>query len=115
MTIKQKEILERLSFFGLILVAFSIAQPIRINSIVSVSALGLCLFHIASSRKFDLTFFITPMFVLVMTQAVILIFGLIHTSDLSQGYADIERYGYAILFPFLIYEMRNSGINILKL
>jgi O-antigen ligase len=78
---------------------------------VSISALGFCLIYLISVKKFDTTFFKTPVFLLVMMQAVILLFGLTHSPDLSQGYADTERYGYAILLPFLIYQMRNSGIT----
>ncbi|HTH58197.1 MAG TPA: O-antigen ligase family protein [Cyclobacteriaceae bacterium] len=99
---------------ALIAIALSIPLPIRVNSAVSISVLCAYLIFLATIRKFDFHFFKTPIFKLVLIHATIVLLGLTHTSDLTQGFADVERFGYALLFPFLIFQMRDSGVTIYK-
>lgn len=110
-----KKAVERLPALALTAVAFSIALPIRVNSIVSIAALVLFLLSLIYSKKIDRQFFKTPVFLFVSAQAIVLLLGLLHSTNLSQGMADIERFGYVLLFPFLIYQLRSSGVTTEKI
>src|SRR5260221_1322021 len=97
---------------AIVAVAFSIVLPIRINAIVSLTSFALCLVANILMKGFDISFFKTSLFILIIIQSAILLLGLVQTTDLIQGYADVERFGYALLFPFFIYQGRRSGITV---
>lgn len=104
---------DKLLMIALLAVAFSISFPIRINAIISMAALVCYIVSLWRAKQVDIGFIRTYAFILTLIHAGILLLGLTHTADLFQGYADTERFGYALLFPFLIYQMRDSSTTIL--
>jgi O-antigen ligase len=110
-----KKTIQTVVIVALLATAFSIVLPIRINAIVSLTSFAICLTAEFLTKEFDFSFFKTLLFILVGTQSIILLVGLVQTTDMTQGYADVERFGYALLLPFLIYLCRRSGITVSQL
>lgn len=93
------------------LMAFSIPLPIRINSIVTLIAVVLCAGFLIMNRRLDRKAFSSPLFLLVVAQLVILVIGLLHSPNVPQGLADIERFSFALVFILLFSQFKNMGLG----
>lgn len=89
--------------FALGLAAFSIPMFGRVNSWVSVTIFVVYLV-MAFTRKDDIRgFFRSPVFLLIAFHLIVQLLGLLHSPDMKQGLADVERFAFALLLPFLVF------------
>ncbi len=111
LSLKNNHIVAKVNILLAGLVAFSIVLPIRANATISVVLLTAYFINTLVNKSLDLKFFKEPLFILIGAHLSIQLLGLLHSADLSQGYADIERYFFALLFPFFIWLIRHNGVT----
>src|SRR6187402_1125499 len=96
-------------------VAFSIVLPIRANALISVALVLVYFIYGLMKKDINLKFFKTPLFILIGIHLAVQLLGLLHSTNLTQGYADVERYFFALLFPFFIYLIKDKGVTVTHL
>jgi O-antigen ligase len=93
-------------------IAFSIAFPIRVNSVVTILFSMLCIGVALKRFPLGRDIYKQPLFILVGLLLLILIGGLLHSPNITQGLADLERFSFALLFVVMFFQLRNSGISL---
>lgn len=103
--------LEQMNNFVPLLLSFIISWPTRIFTPVA----GLCLIIILAdrliSRRLDFSVLKTQVFLLCGASALLLLVGLLYTSNIREGFAELERNSMLVLFPFFIYQCRNTTVT----
>jgi O-antigen ligase len=107
--------LSQVNSFILLLLSFIIPWPTRVFSIVVGFCLGFILVERLIRRRLDFNVLKTEIFLLTGASALILLAGLLHTSELKEGFGELERSSLLVLFPFFIYQWRNVEVNPAKL
>ena len=107
--------LKRVLFFLALLLAFSIALPIRVNAIVTVSLFSVFALLTWFSSGVTKQNILSPIFLLISILIMILLIGLVHTSEIKNGISDMERSFFMIAFLTTIYRFENLGITVFHL
>lgn len=99
---------------ALLVVAFTIPFPIRVNSVAIILATVLCVGPALQIKTLK-ALVLSPLFILIMAHALILVVGLTYSPDINQGFADIERFALAVALLILTFSMRQSEVTIVQL
>jgi O-antigen ligase len=83
--------------------AISLVLPIRANAIVTVLTSAAIIIFFFNRNFFDRQILTRPLIFLVGLSSLILLGGLIYSSNKSEGLRDLERYGFVVLFPVVFY------------
>ena len=104
-------------FILLLTISLTIALPIRINSIVTVSAFTIFTILIVSLGNFSLEFIKSPIFTLLTIQFILLLIGLLYTSDIEKGMSDVERSSFILAYLLVIsqYQVKKVTVSYLIL
>ena len=103
-----------LSILSLILV-FSIPFPIRVNSFFVAFVFFLFSVLVIKEKRLKYNFVKPTAGLLIIGLFLISLFGLAYTSNLEQGWKNLERSAFLISFLFIVYQMRGLNIQVFKL
>jgi O-antigen ligase len=98
---------DKLSLLPLLVVAATIAMPVRVNSLATIVSIVISLVIVVVYHK-DLRIYKSPFYILLLLQGLILVIGWFHSIDQRQGLSDLERYLYAIALPLIVYASRGA-------
>jgi O-antigen ligase len=112
---REESRLSQWSGFIPLLLSFIIPWPTRVFSIVTGFCLVFILVERLARRRLDLDVLKTEVFLLTGASALMLLAGLLHTPNLKEGFAELERNSMLVLFPFFIYQWRNTAVNLTQL
>jgi O-antigen ligase len=91
--------------------AFSIPFAIRFNSIVLVACFS-CLFFFALISRLSFNDLIRwKLFWTIVIHYVVILIGLIYSSNLNQGSADVERFTFALIVPVFVFIASQFGVR----
>ncbi|MEJ0034104.1 MAG: O-antigen ligase family protein [Bacteroidota bacterium] len=91
--------------------AFSIPFAIRFNSIVLVACFS-CLFLFAIISRLSFNDLVrSKLFWTIVAHYVVILFGLLYSSNLSQGSADVERFTFALVIPVFVFIASRFGVR----
>ena len=111
LTVINVQAIKKFGLWAALLLAFSIPFPLRINSIAVVTFFSL--FAVLTITQGDIRkeFMTSPVALLITLLFLIVVVGLLHTSDMQQGIRDIERSAFLIALLIIVYQLRNLGIS----
>jgi O-antigen ligase len=100
--------------FLVYLIAFSIPFSIRINAYATIACVICYIVYAIATKDAGKGLFKTPLFAMVILQLVIMLLGLTHSADVSQGYMEIERFLYAVVTTIVVFKARDTRVTITK-
>lgn len=114
-SVSQSRGIQRTYEFLVYLFTFSIPFSIRINAYLTVACAICFVVYAVATKNAGKGLFKMPLFLLVMLQLLIMLLGLTHSADVSQGYMEIERFFYAGAVIILVFKARETNVTITNL
>lgn len=111
LTVINAPAIKKFGLWAALLLAFSIPFPLRINSIAVVTFFSLFAILTVTQSGIRKEFITSPAALLIALLFLIVVVGLLHTSDMQQGIRDIERSAFLIALLIIVYQLRNLGIG----
>ncbi|MEK6780179.1 MAG: O-antigen ligase family protein [Bacteroidota bacterium] len=107
---------DKIFFILLLTISLTISLPIRINAIVTVSAFTVFAILIVSLGNFSREFIKSPVFNLLAIQFILLLIGLLYTSDIEKGMSDVERSSFILAYLIISqYPLKKMTVSYLIL